>query len=137
MSSDTIENNVTSEPGTSKARCKLAKNGTAAKKASPSQAKKGASKPRAERSNKRAEALAMMKRAKGATLAEMMAETKWQAHTVRGLVSILGSKGGEKIESSKDAVGERTYKIAKVARTKFFSQTALPVSARGRHFLFV
>jgi hypothetical protein len=35
------------------------------------------------------------------------------AHTVRGLVSILGSKGGEKIESSKTPAGERTYKIGK------------------------
>ena len=52
-----------------------------------------------------------MKRAKGATLAEIMAATKWQAHTVRGFVSILGSKGGEKIESSKNAAGERTYKL--------------------------
>ena len=49
----------------------------------------------------------MMKRAKGATLAEIMKATGWQAHTVRGFVSILGSKGGEKIESSKNAAGER------------------------------
>jgi hypothetical protein len=39
--------------------------------------------------------------------------TGWYKHTVRGLVSILGSKGGEKIESTKDAAGERTYGIAK------------------------
>ena len=55
----------------------------------------------------------MMKRAKGATLAEIIAATEWQAHTVRGFISILGSKGGEKIESSKNAAGERTYKIGK------------------------
>ena len=55
----------------------------------------------------------MMKRAKGATLAEIMEATGWQKHTVRGFVSILGSKGGEKIESSKNAAGERTYRIAK------------------------
>jgi hypothetical protein len=42
-----------------------------------------------------------------------METTAWQAHTVRGFVSILGSKGGEKIESSKNAVGERSYRIAK------------------------
>ena len=30
-----------------------------------------------------------------------------------GFVSILGKKGGEKIESSKNAAGERTYKIGK------------------------
>src|SRR5262249_9312609 len=74
-----------------------------------SRAKKGAE----ERSNKKAEVLAMMKRAKGATLAEIMEATGWQAHTVRGFVSILGSKGGEKVESSKNASGDRTYRIAK------------------------
>jgi hypothetical protein len=46
-------------------------------------------------------------------MAEILAATKWQAHTVRGFVSILGSKGGEKIESSKNAAGERMYKIGK------------------------
>jgi hypothetical protein len=57
--------------------------------------------------------IAMMQRAKGATLPEIMKATGWQPHTVRGFVSILGSKGGEKIESSKNAAGERTYKIGK------------------------
>ena len=66
-----------------------------------------------ERSNKKAEVIAMMKRAKGATLAEIMETTGWQAHTVRGFVSILGSKGGEKVESAKNDTGERTYRIAK------------------------
>jgi hypothetical protein len=42
-----------------------------------------------------------------------MAATKWQAHTVRGFVSILVSKGGETVESSKYAAGERAYKITK------------------------
>jgi hypothetical protein len=87
-----------------------AKKATVAKK---SRAKKPASKPKADRSNKKAEVIALMKRTKGATLAEIMAATKWQAHTVRGFVSILGSKGGEKIDSSKSAAGERTYKIGK------------------------
>jgi predicted transcriptional regulator len=66
-----------------------------------------------ERSNKKAQVLAMMKRAKGATLAEIVDSTGWQAHTVRGFVSILCSKGGEKIESSKNAARERSYRIAK------------------------
>jgi hypothetical protein len=55
----------------------------------------------------------MMKRAKGATLAEITEATGWQKHTVRGFVSMLGSKGDEKIESAKNAAGERTYKIGK------------------------
>jgi hypothetical protein len=73
-------------------------------------AQKGATEAR---SNKKAEVIAMMKRAKGATMAEITEATGWQKHTVRGFVSILGSKGGEKIESSKNAAGERSYRIAK------------------------
>jgi hypothetical protein len=88
-----------------------------AKRAKPikraARAKKPAGKPHADRANKKAEVIALMKRAKGATLPEIMAVTEWQAHTVRGFVSILGSKGGEKIDSSKNAAGERTYKIGK------------------------
>jgi hypothetical protein len=44
-------------------------------------AQKGATEAR---SNKKAEVIAMMKRAKGATLAEIMKATAWQRHTVRG-----------------------------------------------------
>ena len=73
-------------------------------------AQKGASE---ERVNKKAEVVAMMRRAKGATLDEIIAVTSWQRHTVRGFVSLLGSKGGLKIESSKDAAGNRSYRIAK------------------------
>jgi hypothetical protein len=50
------------------------------------------------RTNKKAQVIAMMKRAKGVTLDEIMEATGWQKHTVRGFVSILGSKGGEKID---------------------------------------
>ena len=88
-----------------------------AKKAKPvkkaARAKKAAGKSNADGTNKKVEVIEMMKRAKGATLPEIMKATGWQAHTVRGFVSILGSKGGEKIESSKNADGERTYKIGK------------------------
>jgi hypothetical protein len=96
------------QPKTKRATAKKAK---PAKKAA--RAGKPASKPKADRANKKAEVIALMKRSKGATLAEIMAATKWQAHTVRGFVSILSSKGGEKIESTKNAAGERTYKIGK------------------------
>ena len=63
--------------------------------------------------NKKAEVIAMMKRPKGVTLGEIMETTGWQKHTVRGFVSILGSKGGQKIESAKNADGERRYRITK------------------------
>ncbi|HEY7334150.1 MAG TPA: DUF3489 domain-containing protein [Bryobacteraceae bacterium] len=65
------------------------------------------------RTNKKAEVIALMKRPKGVTLAEIIEATGWQKHTVRGFVSILGSKSGEKIESTKNAARERTYHIAK------------------------
>lgn len=57
--------------------------------------------------------IAMMKRAKGVTLEEIIGTTGWQRHTVRGFVSILGRKIREKIESSKNAAGSRTYRIVK------------------------
>ena len=104
MSNDS-ENNSTSAveaPATNRKR----------KSAKKARAQKPASK-KAGRTNKKAEVIAMMKRAKGATMAEIMKATSWQPHTVRGFVSILGSKGGENIESSKNAAGERTYKIEK------------------------
>ena len=57
--------------------------------------------------NKKAQVIAMMQQPKGVTLAEIMEATGWQKHTVRGFVSILGRKGGEKIDSSKNSAGER------------------------------
>ncbi len=57
--------------------------------------------------------IALIKRAKGVTLAEIMTAAGWQPHTVRGFVSILDSKGGEKVESSKNETGDRTYRITK------------------------
>jgi hypothetical protein len=108
MISETAESDATPEPESPKTRRK------AARKAKPVKRRAATKKVPAkdtERVIKKAEVIALMKRAKGATPAEIMAATEWQAHTVRGFVSILGNKGGEKIESSKSADGERTYKI--------------------------
>jgi Protein of unknown function (DUF3489) len=111
MSTNTIdtEKTATPEPGAPQPKTKR----TPAKKAKPAKkagrAGKPACKPKADGANKKAEVIAMMKRTKGATLAEIMVVTKWQAHTVRGFVSILGSKGGEQVESSKNAAGERVF----------------------------
>jgi hypothetical protein len=80
------------------------------KTAGRARAPKGASE---SRSNKKAEIIALMRRAKGVTLDEIIAATSWQRHTIRGFVSLLGSKGGLKIESTKNAAGERCYRIAK------------------------
>ena len=107
------ENTTKAAPDTAKPKGprKAGKTAKPAKKAG--RAKKSSAKPKVDRTNKKAEVVEMMKRAKGATLAEIMKTTGWQPHTVRGFVSILGSKEGEKIESSKNAAGERTYKIGK------------------------
>jgi hypothetical protein len=115
MSEKAIDSENISRPAPGSAKPKgarkPAKKAKAPKKAG--RAKKAAGKPKTDRTNKKAEVIEMMKRAKGATLPEIMKATGWQPHTVRGFVSILGSKGGEKIESSKNAAGERTYKIGK------------------------
>ena len=111
MSNDTIESaSPASEAESPKPKRRPSKKAKSSKKQAAT--KKAAGKPRAERANKKNEVIALMKRAKGATLAEIMKETGWQAHTVRGFVSILG-KNGEKIESSKNDADERTYRIAK------------------------
>jgi len=111
MSEDAIDSvKATPEPAAAKPKRKP-KKPNPPKKARA--ANRATAKPKADRTNKKAEVIAMMKRAKGATLAEIMKATGWQPHTVRGFVSILGSKGGEKIESSRNAAGERTYKIGK------------------------
>ena len=82
-----------------------------AKKATKPARTKEASTPRAE--SKGAKILELIGRPKGATLAEIMKATDWQAHSVRGFLSTAGKKHGLKIESAKNEAGGRTYKIAK------------------------
>ncbi len=83
---------------------------TVKKAAKPAPAKE-ASAPRAE--SKGAKILDMIGRPKGATLAEIMTATDWQAHSVRGFLSISAKKHQIKIESAKTEAGERVYKIMK------------------------
>ena len=57
--------------------------------------------------------LALIQRAKGATLAEIMEATSWQAHSVRGFISgNLGKKMSLNVESFKRSDGERAYRTA-------------------------
>ena len=81
----------------------------AAKKAAKPERK--ATTPRAE--SKGAKILDMIARAKGATLSEIMKATDWQAHSVRGFISIAAKKHSINIESSKNEVGDRVYRVAK------------------------
>jgi hypothetical protein len=91
----------------------------APKKAAKADKKTAKSTARAKRASaprpeiKGAKILELIGRAKGATLAEIMKATDWQAHSVRGFISTAGKKQGIKIESAKSEAGERTYKIAK------------------------
>ena len=87
----------------------LEKGAKAAKKAAKPERKSAA--PRAE--SKGAKILDMIARAKGATLAEIMKATDWQAHSVRGFISIAAKKHNISIESSKNDAGDRVYKTAK------------------------
>ena len=41
----------------------------------------------------------MLQRKGGATLEEIAKATGWQKHTLRGFISILGSKGGMRVTS--------------------------------------
>lgn len=83
-----------------------------AKGAKPSKkAAKAERKPRGE--SKGAKILDLLARSGGATLAEIMKATEWQAHSVRGFISTAAKKNRIKIESAKSEAGDRVYKIAK------------------------
>jgi DNA replication initiation complex subunit (GINS family) len=93
-------------------------------KAKPAVPKKGdkagkkAAKPERKATASRAESkgakiLNMIGRAKGATLAEIMKATEWQAHSVRGFISTAGKKHGVNIESTKNEAGDRVYRSSK------------------------
>jgi hypothetical protein len=83
---------------------------SAKKAAKPARAKEATS-PRPE--SKGAKILALIGRAKGATLAEIMKATDWQAHSVRGWISTAGKRHGVEIESSKSEAGDRVYRTTK------------------------
>jgi hypothetical protein len=69
--------------------------------------------PTARDGSKKAIVLDMLKRPAGATLADIMAATDWQKHSVRGFISgALGKKMGLTVESTKNEAGDRVYRIA-------------------------
>ncbi|MCU1274538.1 MAG: hypothetical protein JWO48_1969 [Bryobacterales bacterium] len=62
--------------------------------------------------SKQAEVIDLLRRSQGATLAEIMELTGWQAHTVRGFVSgTLIKKLGLEVESFRSNEKERTYRV--------------------------
>ena len=58
--------------------------------------------------------LDLLRRPKGATMAEIAKATDWQNHSIRGFISgNLTKKMGLTVESTKNESGERTYRVAK------------------------
>jgi hypothetical protein len=75
-----------------------------------SQPKRSAA-PQDSRPSKQAEVIALLRRPEGATVADIIATTGWQPHTVRGLFSgTLKKKLGLTIASVREERG-RTYRI--------------------------
>ena len=109
---DATEGDVATDDATPKKKApkpaKGAKQAKAAKQAAPK--KDGA----AREGSKTETVLNLIRRAKGATLNEIMEATGWQAHSVRGFISgTVGKKLGLTVESTKGDNGERQYKLAK------------------------
>ena len=104
-----------------KATGKAAKPAKSAKAAAPSQPRQSGKKtntpeapqhPRApKQESKGAQLLALIGREQGASLAELMQVSKWQAHSVRGFISTAGKKHNVKIASAKNESGDRLYSI--------------------------
>ena len=60
--------------------------------------------------------LGLLRRVKGASIADLSNATGWQAHSVRGFLSgTLKKKMGLAVVSAKDTKGVRRYRIAKDA----------------------
>jgi hypothetical protein len=95
----------------SKAKPAPKKDAKAGKRAAKPARDKEASAPRAE--SKGAKILELIGRPEGASLAEIMKATSWQAHSVRGFLSTAGKKHKLKIESTKTEAGDRVYPIKK------------------------
>jgi hypothetical protein len=91
----------------------------AQKSSSPKRTPQAPKKPKAKsegarEGSKTATVLALIQRAKGATLAEILEATSWQPHSVRGFISgTLGKKMALKVESTKREDGVRVYSLPK------------------------
>ena len=100
--------NVAPSKGRSGKQATPAKN--AKRGAKPAKSAKHAASGR--RGTKTAKFLDLLKRSGGATGADLMKATGWQAHSVRGFISgVLGKKMGLTVASTKAADGERRYAL--------------------------
>jgi hypothetical protein len=68
--------------------------------------------PRAREGSKQAQLISMLRRAKGATIDEVVKALEWQPHTVRGAIAgALKKKLGLDVTSEKDEKRGRIYRI--------------------------
>lgn len=68
-------------------------------------------------SSKQDRLIAMMKQAKGSTMAELMTATGWQAHSIRGVISsVLKKRLSLNVILESSADGVRRYRILKSAQ---------------------
>jgi hypothetical protein len=97
------------------AKGKASKKATSAKNATKAKKSAKGGEPAAPREGSKTEIiLGLLRRAKGATLAEITESTMWQPHSVRGFLSgTLGKKMGLTVQSEKRDDGTRVYTIAK------------------------
>jgi hypothetical protein len=86
---------------------------TTARRSKPKAALQAVAEPRSASPTKQDTVLAMLRQAKGTTIAAIMEATGWQPHSVRGfLAGVIKKKFKLKLDSEK--VGkERVYRIAK------------------------
>ncbi len=96
------------QPRSAASKKAAAKKDPTRKKAAP-RAKKSAKPERSKTDT----ILALLRRRNGVTLATIMAATGWQAHSIRGFISLAQSRRGLKISSVKNTAGERIYLLAK------------------------
>ena len=68
--------------------------------------------PRVRADSKQAQVIALLQRPQGTSIAEIMAITGWQAHSVRGLFAGTLKKRGIAVTSEKAEGGERVYRVA-------------------------
>ena len=68
--------------------------------------------PRVRADSKQAQVIALLQRPQGTSIAEIMALTGWQAHSIRGLFAGTLKKRGIVVTSEKTEGGERVYRAA-------------------------